>query len=347
LDSAFDAFRQAHRIAFGPLTFQAVRVARDRGLLAALEDHAAAGLTPEEAAGATGLGVYAAKVLLEGCDSAGAVEESAGRYRLSPVGTILLHDDLVRVNMNFTHDVCYQGAFHLEESIAGGRPAGLKVFGGWDTIYQGLLELPAQVRRSWLDFDHHYSDGAFPAALAAVFDRPVARLLDVGGNTGKWALLCLRGRPGTEVTILDHPRQLEAALANAAAAGVQDRLVARTVDLLDASQAFPRGFDVVWMSQLLDCFGDAEVLSLLQRGRAALAPGGRLMVLEPCWDRQPNAAARDSVEATSLYFTCMANGNSRMFHSSDLHRNFAAAGLKPMLEQQHGFHTLFSCEAAG
>jgi SAM-dependent methyltransferase len=345
--SSLDYYRQAHRIAFGPLTFQAVLVARDKGVLKALEDEPKKGCTPEEVQARTGLGRYAVRVLLEGCAAAGAVEEAeGGRWRLGPVGRLLLHDELVRVNMDFTNDVCYKGAFHFGEAIDKGTAAGLKVFGPWNTIYEGLLNLPPKVRESWLAFDHRYSDGAFPTVSRTVFDRDVRKLLDVGGNTGKWALLCLLGQKNLEVTILDHPPQLEAARANAHKAGVEDRLRTEPMDLLDHSRPFPAGYDVVWMSQLLDCFGEADVVGLLRRAREALAPGGRVLVLETYWDRQPNGVARDSIMATSLYFTCMANGNSRMYHSADLLRCMAAAGLKPVLDEQHGFHTLIACQAS-
>ena len=343
-----DYYRQAHRIAFAPLLFQAVRVALERGLLEALEASEGPGASPEEAAAACGMGLYATRVLLEGCTAAGAVlvEATQERYRLGPVGRLLLHDELVRVNMDFSNDICYQGAFFLDQALAQGRPAGLEVFGSWDTIYQGLMDLPARARKSWLAFDHHYSDTVFPPALASVFDRPVRSLLDVGGNTGKWAMLCLEARPDLRVTLLDHASQARTAAENALNAGFAERLSTHPLDLLDHSQAFPQGFEVVWMSQFLDCFGEADTVQLLRRGREALAPGARLMVLEPCWDRQPNAVARDAVMATSLYFACMANGKSRMFHSQDLLRGFAAAGLKLVADEQQGFHTLFTCVAA-
>jgi hypothetical protein len=341
-----DYYRQAHRIAFAPLLFQAARVALERGLLAALEGAGNRGASPGEAASACGLSLYATRVLLEGCTAAGAVEEDQERYRLGPVGRVLLHDELVRVNMDFSHDVCYQGAFFLDEALAQERPAGLKVFGSWDTIYQGLMDLPARARKSWLAFDHKYSDTVFPPALASVFDRPVRSLLDVGGNTGKWAMLCLKERPDLRVTLLDHASQARTAAENAVNAGFGDRLSTHPLDLLDHGQAFPKGFEVVWMSQFLDCFGEADYVQLLRRGREALAPGGRLMVLEPCWDCQPNTVARDAVMATSLYFACMANGKSRMFHSGDLLRGFAAAGMNLAAREQQGFHTLFTCVAA-
>jgi len=118
------------------------------------------------------------------------------------------------------------------------------------------------------------------------------------------------------------------------------------MDLLDHQIAFPTGFDVVWMSQFLDCFGEADILRLLGRGKAAMAPGGRLCVMEAFWDRQPNDVAELCLQGTSLYFTCMANGTSRMYHSQDFLDLIARAGLRVQTDEAIGMsHTLLTCVA--
>ena len=122
-------YLQAQRIAFAPLMFQAARVARDNGLLQAVEDAGPEGLTPEEAAKKAGSSRYGARVLLEGCLALQLVLLRGGRYVIDRAGRLVLHDEMTRVNMDFTHDVCYRGAFFLEQSIAEGRPVGLGVFG--------------------------------------------------------------------------------------------------------------------------------------------------------------------------------------------------------------------------
>ena len=94
---------------------------------------------------------------------------------------------------------------YLEESLRTGKPAGLKVFGNWDTIYEGVTELPPAAQKSWFEFDHYYSDAAFPLAFPRVFAQPPKKLLDVGANTGKWALHCLQSDPDVDITALDHP----------------------------------------------------------------------------------------------------------------------------------------------
>jgi hypothetical protein len=76
-----------------------------------------------------------------------------------------------------------------------------------------------------------------------------------------------------------------------------------------------------------------------------------LYILEPFWDRQQHAAAAFSLHNTSLYFTCMANGNSKMYHSGEMKECVAAAGLRIVREVDAiGIgHTLLECkqEVAG
>jgi len=338
------SYHQVHTLAFSPLFFQAAMAARKMGVLDVVHAAKTAGLLPAEVATKANVSLYAARVLLEGCLAVQLVTLVEGRYRLTDAGYLWLFDDMTKINADFVQDVCYEGAFHLQESLETGTPAGLKVFGEWPTIYEGLTQLPPGVQKSWFDFDHFYSDAAFPIAFPRVFDPRPKKLLDVGGNTGKWAVFCLTKDPDVEVTVLDHPGQVERLHAAAAAAGVGDRLRSVVMNLLDHAVAFPTGFDVVWMSQFLDCFGEPDILQLLLRGKAALAPGGRLCVMESFWDRQPNDVAELCVQGTSLYFSCMANGTSRMYHSADFHELIAKAGLRIQADEEIGHsHTLLTC----
>ena len=64
---------------------------------------------------------------------------------------------------------CYEGAKHLTESLVANKPEGLKVFGEWPTLYEALPYLPDQVKKSWFEFDHYYSDDAFLHAISLIF----------------------------------------------------------------------------------------------------------------------------------------------------------------------------------
>ncbi|HET9621051.1 MAG TPA: class I SAM-dependent methyltransferase [Kofleriaceae bacterium] len=338
-------YHQVHQLAFSPLLFHAAMSARNMGVLAAV-NAASDGAALDAIAASAGTSRYAARVLLEGCLALELVTEEAGKFRISPAGRLWLFDPMVQANANFVHDICYAGAAKLEDSLRTGTPAGLPTLGPWPTIYEGLAHLSPQLQHSWFTFDHYYSDGAFPLAFPRVFAHKPRKLLDVGGNTGKWALLCLSKDPDVELTVLDHPGQLARLRANAVAAGLDARLRTHEIDLLDPAHHFPTGFDVVWMSQVLDCFAEPDIARLLREARAALAPGGRVCVMEAFTDRQPNEVAELCLQGLSLYFACMANGNSLMYRAPDFLALIAEAGLELEADEAIGMsHTLLTCRA--
>ena len=273
------------------------------------------------------LSEYAVGVLIDMGLSMGLLYLKDEAYVLDKIGHFLLHDDMAKTNLNFTHDVCYQGLFELEASLLEGKPKGLKSLGDWPTIYPGLSQLPEEIKKSWFEFDHYYSDHAFESLLPLIFQAKPKHIVDVGGNTGKWALACTGFDNQVKVTIMDLPGQLNVAMENAANAGVADRVHAFVTDLLDEQKPFCEQGDLYWMSQFLDCFSESEILSILKRAAAVMKPDSELCILETFWDRQPFEAGAFCVNATSLYFTAIANGNSRMYHSKTLLKLISQAGL--------------------
>ena len=336
--SARDAQRLAEFIAWGPVVFQASRLMVKWGILDLLRD-ADNGLTRQEICQQTGLSDYAVKCLTEAslCIGTILVDPETDRFTISKTGWFLLNDSATRVNIDFNHDVNYEGWFHLEESLKNGQPEGLKHFGPWPTIYEGLSNLPKQVQKSWFGFDHFYSDSSFPEALKIIFDEHhVKSLYDVGGNTGKWALQCVGYDPDVEVTILDLPQQIEMMRANILGKEGAERISGYGINLLDAASAFPQrdgGLDAIWMSQFLDCFSMEQIVDILRRAKAAMTPQTRIFIMETLWDRQRFEPAAFCLTMTSLYFTALANGNSKMYNTEDLQHCIQEAGLE--IEQIH------------
>jgi len=344
--SAIQAKFDAQKIAFGPIMFQAALSLQRLGILECIKKSKSQGIRIVDIAKELKLSVYGVKVLLEAGLSMELVRVENDKFLLTKTGFFLLSDPLTQVNMNFVNDVNYQGFYSLEESIRNGKPEGLKVFGEWDTIYEALSELPENTRKSWFEFDHYYSDNAFPEIMPIIFEDKPKKLLDVGGNTGKWAILCGKYNEEVSVTILDHPGQLEQAVINIDANNLQDRIKGIPVNLLDHSIAFPKGFDVVWMSQFLDCFSKKDILELLKRSKKAIHKNGSIYILETYWDKQKYEASTYSLHATSLYFTCLANGCSQMYHSEDMLEIIDLAGLY-VVREVHNIgisHSLYQCK---
>lgn len=328
--SAREAQRMAEFIAWSPMVFQVSRLMVKWGILDLLRD-SMDGLTLQELQEKTKLSEYALKILLEASLSAGTVliDPETDRYTISKTGWFLLTDPATRANMDFNHDVNYRGMFYLDEALKEGKPAGLKTLGDWPTIYEGLSQLDPQVQKSWFGFDHFYSDHSFDTALEVVFNKRPQKLMDVGGNTGRFALRCVEHDPKVNVTIVDLPGQIGMMKKNIENKEGADRIGAYPTNILDTHNQLPEGdWDAIWMSQFLDCFSEEEIFNILSRAAKVMTEGTTLYIMETFWDRQKYEPASLCLTMTSVYFTVMANGNSKMYHSDDLIKQVVRAGMQ-------------------
>ena len=349
--SAREAQRLAEFIAWGPVVFQVSRLMLKFGILDLIRD-SDDGLTREEIVAQTGLSDYAVKCLLEASLSIGLVlvDVANDKFTISKTGWFLINDPATRVNIDFNHDVNYEGWFRLEESLLNGKPEGLKHFGDWPTIYEGLSSLPDQVKKSWFGFDHFYSDSSFPQALEIIFrEHHVKSLYDVGGNTGKWALQCVGFDSDVEVTVLDLPQQIQMMQENVEGKPGAERIKGIGVNLLDEASKIPAregGLDAIWMSQFLDCFSMEQIIGILKRAKEIMTEQTRIYIMETLWDRQRFEPAAFCLTMTSLYFTAMANGNSKMYNTEDMEYCVREAGLE--IEQIHDHlgqgHSIIVCK---
>lgn len=344
--SIFENNFNAQYLCFAPILFQAAKSMRDLGILELIESSSDVGITASDIAEKLNISVYGVSVLLDLANGTDLVLLKDDKYTITETGKLLINDELTKINMDFVNDVCYNGMFYLEEAIRKEKPAGLKTFGKWDTIYHALSSLPKKVQESWFKFDQYYSDNAFKKALPIVFKQSPRKILDVGGNTGKWAMECVKYSNDVKVTILDLAGQIEKAKHNIGSNGFSKRISLYPIDLLDHSKPFPKEHDTIWMSQFLDCFSKEHILNLLKRAYDAMDENANLFIMETYIDRQRFDAAKLCLQNTSLYFTCMANGNSRMYYSNDIAELVNEAGLYIVddIDNVGITHTIFKCK---
>jgi len=345
--SALDAKHLAQVIAHGPIVFQVAKVLRDKGILSTIED-ARSGITLPEIVEKTKVAEYGVRVLLEaGLGMEMVTVDDKGKYYLAKTGYFILHDPLTRVNMNFVQDICYKGLYHLEEAIDTGKPAGLKELGNWSTVYEGLSQLQPHQQKSWFEYDHFFSDIAFPLVLKHIYkpENHIKKLLEIGGNTGKWALASTKFDEEVRITITDLPGQAAMAKKNIEELGLSERVDFYPANVLDESVVFPKGYDGVWMSQFLDCFSEDEIVSIMKRCGDALNDDGAIYILEAFWDNQRFETAAFCIQQLSIYFTAIANGNSQMYDSRIFKKCIDKAGFD-IVEEIEGIglsHTLLKC----
>lgn len=116
------------------------------------------------------------------------------------------------------------------------------------------------------------------------------RVLDLGCGEAAWLLRTLAAHPDVTAEGVDNSAQaLGKARQEAAELGVGQRLVLHQQDAADFTSSQP--FDVVLSVGATHAFGG--LLPTLDAARKHLAPGGRVLVGDAYWEREPTTAARD------------------------------------------------------
>ena len=185
-------------------------------------------------------------------------------------------------------------------------------FIGSPMILEGFTRLTDAVRRGgtavpddgalapehpvWVEFAGAMAPLAGMAAilLANLLDvehAPGWRVLDIAAGHGMFGITLARLNPGVQVTALDWKNVLAVADEHARAAGVAERFRMLTGSAFDVP--FGDGYDLVLLPNFLHHFDPATCERLLAKARAALAPGGRVVIVEfvPDGDRSGPADA--------------------------------------------------------
>ena len=106
-------------------------------------------------------------------------------------------------------------------------------------------------------------------------------LVDIGGNTGEFALQVCRRHPGVTATVVDLPVVCalgKAHLATAASATEIARIAFFPADM--RSHALPAAADLVTFKSVLHDWPETDAEQLLERAFSVVRPGGRLLIFE-------------------------------------------------------------------
>lgn len=132
-----------------------------------------------------------------------------------------------------------------------------------------------------------------------------ARVLDVAGGDGRFLAELAARAPSAKLMLFDLPAVVAAAARHAALAG---RLEIYPGDL--ALDALPKGADLITLVRVLHDHDDARALALLRAARAALAPGGTLLLAEPMAGAK--GAAPIGAAYFGFYMLAMGSGRPRL-----------------------------------
>ena len=101
-------------------------------------------------------------------------------------------------------------------------------------------------------------------------------LLDIGGGFGTFSRAFCRRYPRLRATLVEHPNILPLARRAVRESGMEKKV--RVVGLDYTRDALPRGFDSVFVSNILHAHGVAENRALLIKLHRSLNPGGQLIL---------------------------------------------------------------------
>ncbi len=115
-------------------------------------------------------------------------------------------------------------------------------------------------------------------AFAEKFDFSRYRTLcDVGGASGQLSMIVAEKHPHLRCTSADLPAATRIAEHKIAAAGLSDRVAAKSIDFF--AEPFPKA-DVITMGMILHDWNIEKKMHLIRAAYDALAPGGAFVVIE-------------------------------------------------------------------
>jgi SAM-dependent methyltransferase len=136
--------------------------------------------------------------------------------------------------------------------------------------------------------------GAGPGIVqAAALPEGTRRLLDVGGSHALYSAAFCAAHPELHATVLDFPGALEVGRENVRAGGLEGRIELRAGDFI--REPLGEGYDAVLLCRVVHGLDAEGNVALLRKAHDALAPGGRVLVVEEYDpDRRPADAVSDA-----------------------------------------------------
>ena len=207
--------------------------------------------------------------------SIGVVRQNGeDHWELTPMGECLRGDapgswrDFARW---FGCDAHYAAFGALEQSVRTGQSGFAKIFGELSWAY---MERDHETGRCFDRAMSSVAATAHPLILSQYDFAGIGTLVDIGGGQGELLSAILARYPAMRGIVLDLPHVVEAARARIVARGLGDRLATVAGDFF---AAVPPA-DAYIMTNVLHDWNDADSIAILRNCRAAMRPGGRVLI---------------------------------------------------------------------
>ncbi len=233
-------------------------------------------------AGALGIEAGGLGLLCDLLSAGGVCEAEGGRVRLSAAFRAALgYRDLLEAELDFAQLAFADFLGGLTALIAAPdefrRRSGIFRLFDYGRCYDASPESEALTRR-WVRITTALTRYE-TAACAARYDfSRHRRLLDIGGNSGEFALQLYRRVPGLHATVLDLPLVCRIGREHVRREPEGPRIAFAAGSAL--TDSLPGGFDLVTFKSMLHDWPDREAKELLLRASRSLEAGGTLLIFE-------------------------------------------------------------------
>ncbi len=185
-------------------------------------------------------------------------------------------------------DTWKRGWDDLKQTVLVGHPQGVEPETWLDTRPR---REEAEVR-AFIGGMHAIARDLAPKVAAKLDLTGVRRLLDLGGGPATYAITFAQSNPGLRATVFDLPLPVEIAKENITKSGLTDRVDTLAGNFLEDD--IGRGYDFIWISQILHSHNEDQCKFIIGKAVAALHPGGTLAIqdfyLNPDGASPPGAA---------------------------------------------------------
>lgn len=207
--------------------------------------------------------------LLHALAAMGLLLKNDERFDCSPEAAAYLsrHSDTYLGHIILHHKQLMESWQHLDQAVISGQPVrGRASYGD------------AEWRENFLLGMYNLATLLAPGLVGKIDLDGRRRLLDLGGGPGTWAIHFCRANPALRASVYDLPTSRPFAERTIARFGLQDRIEFVSGNYLEEDVG--GRFDVAWLSHILHGEGPEGVRTILQKTRAALEPGGLLLIHE-------------------------------------------------------------------
>ena len=157
-----------------------------------------------------------------------------------------------------------------------------------------------------------------------------ARMLDLAGGPGAYAILMCQANPGATCVTVDLKAISAEAAGYVAKFGLSDRIECRAGDY-HSDEYEAESYDVVTIFGALHQESPEQIVDILRRARRALKKGGRLFVLDMMTDATHTAPKFSALFAVNMALT---TENGWVFSDEELKGWMREAGFEPKETRQ-------------